>query len=271
MKQLALQRGEDFDTPVDPAYTQLDDEQTRRYLAYKATATGEDVLLKKDMCLDPFWDSFFDKQNDYYSQIGNSEFDDSKYSARVQEWNDWNDQYGDYQKFISGNIDTMKDQQLAFELSLQFPLMTEYQKLKTALKAKYGDEYKDSQEYKSFWSQNYDAYNEESDAFNQRILYIINQMRRIEGFDDMTIDQLEAINGFGKDSSKKSSGRSSGKSYGGSDYSYAPKFENIFQADPLYTKEYGGFRPVKPNLAGNPNFENVGFSSAPGKDPYAQV
>ena len=271
MKQLALQRGEDFDTPVDPAYTQLDDEQTRRYLAYKATATGEDVLLKKDMCLDPFWDSFFDKQNDYYNQIGNNEFDDSAYSARVQEWNDWNDQYGDYQKFISGNIDTMKDQQLAFELSLQFPLMTEYQKLKTALKAKYGDEYKDSQEYKTFWSQNYDAYNEESDAFNQRMLDIINQMRRIEGFDDMTIDQLEAINGFGKDSSKKSSGKSSGKSYGGSDYSYAPKFENIFQADPLYAKEYGGFRPVKPNLAGNPNFENVGFSGTAGKDPYAQV
>ena len=271
MKQLALQKNDDFGTPIDPAYTQLDDEQTRRYLAYKATATGEDVLLKKDMCLDPFWDSFFDKQNDYYNQIGNSEFDDSKYSARVQEWNDWNDQYGDYQKFISGNIDTMKDQQLAFELSLQFPLMTEYQKLKTALKAKYGDEYKDSQEYKSFWSQNYDAYNEESDAFNQRILYIINQMRRIEGFDDMTIDQLETINGFGKDSSKKSSGKSSGKSYGGSDYSYAPKFENIFQADPLYTKEYGGFKPIKPNLAGNPNFENVGFSSTAGKDPYAQV
>lgn len=271
MKQLALQRGEDFDTPVDPAYTQLDDEQARRYLAYRATATGEDVLLKKDMCLDPFWDSFFDEQNDYYNKIGNRDFDDSAYSARVQEWNDWNDQYGDYQKFISGNIDTMKDQQLAFELSLQFPLMTEYQKLKTALKAKYGDEYKDSQEYKTFWSQNYDAYQEESDAFNQRMLYIINQMRRIEGFDDMTIDQLEAINGFGKDSSKKSSGKSSGKSYGGSDYSYAPKFENIFQADPLYAKEYGGFRPVKPNLSGNPNFENVGFSSTAGKDPYAQV
>ena len=149
--------------------------------------------------------------------------------------------------------------------------MTEYQKLKTALKSKYGDEYKDSQEYKTFWSQNYDAYNEESDAFNQRMLYIINQMRRIEGFDDMTIDQLEAINGFGKDSSKKSSGKSSGKSYGGSDYSYAPKFENIFQADPLYAKEYGGFRPVKPNLASNPNFENVGFSGTAGKDPYAQV
>ena len=271
MKDLANKRHDDFGTPIDPAYTQLDDEQTRRYLAYKATATGEDVLLNKDMCLDPFWDSFFDKQNDYYNQIGNSEFDDSAYSARVQEWNDWNDQYRDYQKFIYGNIDTMKDQQLALELSLQFPLMTEYQKLKTVLKAKYGDEYKDSQEYKSFLYQNYDAYNEESDAFNQRMLYIINQMRRIEGFDDMTIDQLEAINGFGKDSSKKSSGKSSGKSYGGSDYSYAPKFENIFQADPLYAKEYGGFRPVKPNLTGNPNFENVGFSSTAGKDPYAQV
>ena len=275
MKDLANKRHDDFGTPIDPAYTQLDDEQTRRYLAYRATATGEDVLLKKDMCLDPFWDSFFDEQNDYYNKIGNRDFDDSEYSARVQEWNYLNDQYGDYQKFISGNIDTMKDQQLAFELSLQFQLMTEYQKLKTALKDKYGDEYKDSQEYKTFWSQNYDAYQEESDAFNQRMLDIINQMRRIEGFDDMTIDQLEAINGFGKGSSKKSygksSGKSSGKSYGGSDYSYAPKFENIFQADPLYAKEYGGFRPVKPNLAGNPNFENVGFSGTAGKEPYAQV
>ena len=36
MKDMAIKRGEDFGNPVDPAYTQLDDEQTRRYLQYKS-------------------------------------------------------------------------------------------------------------------------------------------------------------------------------------------------------------------------------------------
>ena len=269
MKDMALKRGEDFGTPVDPAYTQLDDEQTRRYLQYKSTATGEDTALKKIMTQDPFWKEFFNAQKEYYASLPESEYDDSGKTQRVQEWNDWNDKYSDYMSFISGNIDGMNDQQLGLSLSLQFPLMSEYQSLKTALEAKYGDEYKSSQEYKNFWSQNYDAYQAESDAFNEQMLYIINQMRRIEGYDDMTLDEMEAINNIGKESKSSSYKKSSGSSSGGG-YSYAPIFENTFQASPVYASVPN---PTKMhyNPAGRANFYNVPMSGTMGGQPYAAV
>ena len=273
MKQLALKRGEDFGTPVDPAYTQLDDEQTRRYLQYKSTATGEDTALKKIMTQDPFWKEFFNKQKEYYASLPESEYDDSGKTARVQEWNDWNDQYSDYMSFISGNLDGMNDQQLGLSLSLQFPLMAEYQSLKTALQSKYGDEYKNSQEYKNFWKQNYDAYSAESDAFNGQMLYIINQMRRIEGYDDLTLDELETVNNIGKDSSSsKNSGYSkrSGGSSGDGGYSYAPYFENTFQAAPVYASVPKAGK-MRYNPAGRANFNKVPMSGTMGGQPYAAV
>ena len=273
MKELALTRGKDFNAPVDPAYTQLDDEQTRRYLQYKSTATGEDTALKKIMTQDPFWKEFFNQQKEYYASLPESEYDDSGKTARVQEWNDWNDQYSDYMSFISGNLDGMNDQQLGLSLSLQFPLMAEYQSLKTALQSKYGDEYKNSQEYKNFWKQNYDAYSAESDAFNGQMLYIINQMRRIEGYDDLTLDELETINDIGKES-KSSSGsgysrRGSGGSSGGG-YSYAPKFENTFQAAPVYANVPNP-QKMRYDTAGRANFESVPMSGTRGGEPYAAV
>lgn len=273
MKDMALKRGEDFGTPVDPAYTQLDDEQTRRYLQYKSTATGEDTALKKIMTQDPFWKEFFNQQKEYYASLPESEYDDSGKTARVQEWNDWNDQYSDYMSFISGNLDGMNDQQLGLSLSLQFPLMAEYQSLKTALQSKYGDEYKNSQEYKNFWKQNYDAYSAESDAFNGQMLYIINQMRRIEGYDDLTLDELETINDIGKDSgSNKNSGYSkrSGGSSGDGGYSYAPYFENTFQAAPVYASVPKAGK-MRYNPAGRANFNKVPMSGTMGGQPYAAV
>ena len=273
MKDMALKRGEDFGTPVDPAYTQLDDEQTRRYLQYKSTATGEDTALKKIMTQDPFWKEFFNKQKEYYASLPESEYDDSGKTARVQEWNDWNDQYSDYMSFISGNLDGMNDQQLGLSLSLQFPLMAEYQSLKTALQSKYGDEYKNSQEYKNFWKQNYDAYSAESDAFNGQMLYIINQMRRIEGYDDLTLDELETINDIGKDSgSNKNSGYSKrgGGSSGDGGYSYAPYFENTFQAAPVYASVPKAGK-MRYNPAGRANFNKVPMSGTMGGQPYAAV
>ena len=272
MKDMALKRGEDFGTPVDPAYTNLDDEQTRRYLQYKSTATGEDTALKKIMTQDPFWKEFFNAQKEYYASLPESEYDDSGKTARVQEWNDWNDQYSDYMSFISGNLDGMNDQQLGLSLSLQFPLMAEYQSLKTALQSKYGDEYKNSQEYKNFWKQNYDAYSAESDAFNGQMLYIINQMRRIEGYDDLTLDELETINDIGKDSgSNKNSGYSkrSGSS-GDGGYSYAPYFENTFQAAPVYASVPKAGK-MRYNPAGRANFNKVPMSGTMGGQPYAAV
>lgn len=269
MKDMALKRGEDFGTPVDPAYTQLDDEQTRRYLQYKSTATGEDTALKKIMTQDTFWKEFFNAQKEYYASLPESEYDDSGKTQRVQEWNDWNDKYSDYMSFISGNIDGMNDQQLGLSLSLQFPLMSEYQSLKTALEAKYGDEYKSSQEYKNFWSQNYDAYQAESDAFNEQMLYIINQMRRIEGYDDMTLDEMESINNIGKESKSSSYKKSSGSGSGGG-YSYAPKFENTFQASPVYASVPNPTK-MRYNPAGRANFYNVPMSGTMGGQPYAAV
>jgi len=269
MKNMALKRGEDFGTPVDPAYTQLDDEQTRRYLQYKSTATGEDTALKKIMTQDPFWKEFFNAQKEYYASLPQSEWDDSGKTKRVQDWNELNDKYSDYMSFISGNLDGMNDQQLGLSLSLQFPLMSEYQSLKTALKSKYGDDWDDSQEYKNFWSQNYDAYQEESTAYNEQMLYIINQMRRIEGYDDMTLDELEAVNKIGKDSKSGSSGkRSSGSSGGG--YSYAPIFENTFQASPVYAKVPSPSK-MRYNPAGRANFAKVPMSGTMGGQPYAAV
>ena len=272
MKDMALKRGEDFGTPVDPAYTNLDDEQTRRYLQYKSTATGEDTALKKIMTQDPFWKEFFNAQKEYYASLPESEYDDSGKTARVQEWNDWNDQYSDYMSFISGNLDGMNDQQLGLSLSLQFPLMAEYQSLKTALQSKYGDEYKNSQEYKNFWKQNYDAYSAESDAFNGQMLYIINQMRRIEGYDDLTLDELETINDIGKDSGSSKNSRYSKRSGSSGDggYSYAPYFENTFQAAPVYASVPKAGK-MRYNPAGRANFDKVPMSGTMGGQPYAAV
>ena len=153
--------------------------------------------------------------------------------------------------------------------------MAEYQSLKTALQSKYGDEYKNSQEYKNFWSQNYDAYSAESDAFNGQMLYIINQMRRIEGYDDLTLDELETINDIGKESKSSSrsggySKRSGGGSSSGGGYSYAPYFENTFQAAPVYAKVPNAGK-MKYNTAGKANFAKVPMSGSMGGQPYATV
>ena len=268
MGELAKKISEDFGTPVDPAYTQLDDEQARRYLQYKATATGEDIALKKVMTQDPQWKEFFKLQQEYYNALPESEYDESGKTPRVQEWNKLNKQYGDYMSFISGNYDNIEDRELGNKLAQNFPLMAEYASLKSALQAKYGDEFKDSQEYKNFWKQNYDAYSAESDEFNAQMLYIINQMRRIEGFDDMTLNELEAVNKIGKDSKSGSSKRSGGSSGGG--YSYAPIFENTFQAAPVYAKVPNPSK-MRYNPAGRANFAKVPMSGAMGGQPYAAV
>ena len=273
MKDMAIKQSQDFGTPLDPAYTQLDDEQTRRYLQYKSTATGEDTALKKVMTQDPFWKEFFNAQSEYWKQIPN-DFDDAGKTERVQQWNEWNDKYKDYMSFISGNMDSIKNQELALQLSLQFPLMAEYQSLKTALQAKYGDNWNETQEYKNFWKQNYDAYQEESTAYDEQMLYIINQMRRIEGYDDMTLPELEAINKIGYDSKKSNSGYSKKGSGGGSSsgggYSYAPYFENTFQAAPVYAKVPNAGK-MKYNPAGRANFSKVPMSGSMGGQPYATV
>lgn len=272
MKDMAIKQSQDFGTPLDPAYTQLDDEQTRRYLQYKSTATGEDTALKKIMTQDPFWKEFFNAQSEYWKQIPN-DFDDAGKTERVQQWNEWNDKYKDYMSFISGNMDSIKNQELALQLSLQFPLMAEYQSLKTALQAKYGDNWDETQEYKNFWKQNYDAYQEESTAYDEQMLYIINQMRRIEGYDDMTLDELEAVNKIGYDLKKSNSGYSKkggGGSSSGGGYSYAPQFENTFQASPVYASVPNPSK-MKYNPAGRANFNKVPMSGTMGGQPYAAV
>jgi hypothetical protein len=104
------------------------------------------------------------------------------------------------------------------------------------------------------------------------MLYIINQMRRIEGYDDLTLDELETINDIGKDSSSsKNSGYSkrSGSS-GDGDYSYAPYFENTFQAAPVYAKVPNAGK-MRYNPAGRANFDRVPMSGTMGGQPYAAV
>ena len=160
-----------------------------------------------------------------------------------------------------------EEQQAALRLQMTYPTMYAYNSLKTALEAKYGDDYKSSPEYKQFWSDYGDAYENESNKYNEEMLYIINQMRTIEGYDELTLDELETINGIGRSSSKKSG---SGGGSGSSNYSYVPFFENIFNASPVYTavRDANGFSYKK---AKGVNFYDVPMSGTYGKDPYAPV
>ena len=266
MKEMALAQQRDFNTDIDPAYTDLDDEQTRRYLQYKSTATGEDTALSKIMKTDPFWKEFFKKQQDYYSKNG-FENDDSNKTPRVQQWNALNKQMSGMYQWDGINSSDPEEQQAALRLQMTYPTMYAYNSLKTALEAKYGDEYKSSPEYKQFWSDYGDAYENESNKYNEEMLYIINQMRTIEGYDELTLDELETINGIGRSSSKKSG---SGGGGGSSNYSYVPFFENIFNASPVYTavRDANGFSYKK---AKGVNFYDVPMSGTYGKDPYAPV
>lgn len=267
MKELAKKVSEDFGTPIDPAYN-LDDERSRRYLQYKSTATGEDIYLKNDMVLDPFWENFFKEQRDYYSKLPkDNDYDKNEgKTERVVEWNRLDDMYSDYMNFIGGRYDSIKNSDLGQELANNYRTLAEYTSFKAAMQAKYGDEYKNSQEYKAWFKEHGDAYNTESEHFNANILMIINEMRKIEGFDPLPKDAWDAIQNVGKDKSSNKSGYS--KRSGG--YSYAPYFENTFQAAPVYASVPKAGK-MRYNPAGRANFNKVPMSGTMGGQPYAAV
>lgn len=273
IKQMEQIRKRDFDAKIDPAYELEDPERERRFLQYMSTATGEDMGMKNEMVIDDFWKDFFNTRKEFYDAKTESDYNTKNKDQSVINWNNLNDEYGDLMSFVSGKSDKISNEQRWLELSLTYPTLAEYASLKSALQAKYGDDYNKSQEYDNFFEINGDNYSAESDAFNNQVRNIINAMREIEGFDALTEEQYSAISKIGRDSSSYSSSskKKSSRSSSSGGYSYAPSFENTFQATPVYAKNYSTKKSVKAKKAGKANFENVSLSGTSGTEPYAAV
>lgn len=183
----------------DPMYD-LSNDKVKQLIRYKSAPTGEDLAHKNMLYKTDWYSDFRDKQTEYFKNKENKTDSDYKKTDRVLQWNEL-----DKQLWEHGNLDNK-------EMANKYPLV--YQ-LKSII-AEYGY---DSEERKAFHRNNYEAWKAEKDKFDTKELEIINEMRRIEGYPPMSMDEYQQateVADTDSDSSSKRYGYGSGGGFIGS-------------------------------------------------------
>lgn len=149
---------------VPPMY-KLGDTELRQVLKEKSTPTGEDLALKNILYKEQWYKDYKDAETAFFKNRP-KESEEFKSTARVKEWEGFNDQY----LALTGiKGDTLKK---------DYPLVWQLKQYE------YG-----SDQGKQFLKNNYDAWKAQSDAIDGKKLAVINEMRRIEKQKPMSADQ----------------------------------------------------------------------------------
>lgn len=188
------QRAKDLGVAYDPIYD-LPDDQAKAVLQQKSTATGDDIALRNSLYKEKWYTDYMGKVKDYYNQKVEQD-GASEQTKRVTDWYALNDQYNGLKTLTT-------DDGKAPEWATSFPLT--YQS--KAINDKYGF---DSQESKNFYKVNGDAYKAEKANYDAANLDLINKMRAIEGYPDMSAEQYAQVTSIKNTDDKKSGSGGSG-------------------------------------------------------------
>ncbi len=203
LKARNQQAAKDFGKEVPPIYRDdLTKEQVKTILQQKSVATGEDTELSSRLWKEKWYADYKNREVEYYKK-NPSEFDDSKKTQRVKDWNSLEARRNDLKQLADdkGNIK---------EWTKRYPLVAERQ----AIQDKYGY---DSSERKAWDRANYDSYKAQKAGYDEEELAIVNGMRKIEGIEPISMARFKpesttaskssgGSGGSGRDSSRGSSG-----------------------------------------------------------------
>lgn len=162
------QAAKDLGKQYDPTYD-LPDDQARAIIQQKSTATGDDIPLRNALYKEQWYKDYMAKMSKYYDskQPTDSDFEQTK---RVKDWYSLSDQYNKLSDPVEEN-----------EWTKKYPVVAQQK----AISEKYGF---DSDQSKSFFKANGDAYKEQKALYDGEKLSLINKMREIEGYPPMSED-----------------------------------------------------------------------------------
>jgi len=195
------QLSKDLGTPYDPTYD-LPDDQASALLQYKSTATGDNIPLRNTLNKEQWYQDYKKKVSEYFDKQAGKPGSDFKETKRVKDWNTLDDQLNSF--YMDSTSKTTP------EWSKRYPLVYQQKQINNT----YGF---DSPQSKNFFKGNAGGYQAQKDAMAKEQLGIINKMRKIEGYPEMSWDAYQQATKFADTSgSKKSSGYGSGSGGGGS-------------------------------------------------------
>lgn len=208
-KELAKSLG----APYDPMYD-LPDDQARALLQLKSTATGDDLALRNILYKSDWYNQYVDDRSAYYDQLPEATDNESRQSTeRVKQWNVYDDQLNSLSMLNTP------------DLQRQFPYNAAYKAAEAEYEARTGNQFFGSPESDAWWSQYGQGKKAEDEALDAAKLEVINQMRVIEGFPPMTMEQYQQATEIAD-----TSGGGSGGGGGGGQYDFVPEFYNSFRA-----------------------------------------
>lgn len=216
IKNRKQQLQKDLGVAYDPLYgDELSDEQVAAVLRYKSAPTGDDLAVRNTLNKEQWYKDLKARQKAFYDANPKEEGEAGfKETQRVKEWNALDDQLS---SFYYDAEEIKKNGAPAW--AEKFPTVFQQK----AINDQYGFE---SEESKNFFRVYGDQYRAEKEAFDKTQLNIINQMRKIEGYPEMSWEayqQATEIADTDGDSSSKSGwknySKGGGRSGGGSSIS----------------------------------------------------
>ena len=169
-KQLKKDLGVDY----DPIYD-LPDDQAAAVLRLKSAPTGDDLSIRMTLNKEQWYKDLKDRQKAFY-KANPIKDTDSQYTSteRVKEWDRLDDELN---SFFYNSERIKEEGEPAW--AKDYPLV--YQQ--KAINDQYGF---GSEESSNFFRNNADAYYAQKEAYDKAQLAIINQMRKIEGYPEMS-------------------------------------------------------------------------------------
>lgn len=162
-----IQLQKDLGTGYDPLYD-LPDDQASAVLAYKSAPTGTDLSLRNTLGKEQWYKDLKARQKEFYN-ANPIEATDSQFTSteRVKQWDKLDDELGTfYYDKESGETPIW---------GTKYPLVLKSKQLEFG-----------SKESDAFYKANYDAYKAQKTAYDKEQLGVINKMRKIEGYPDMS-------------------------------------------------------------------------------------
>ena len=171
MRDRKKQLLKDLGTGYDPIYD-LPDDQAAQVLKYQSSPTGDDLALRNVMNKEQWYKDLKERRKEFYAANPKDDTSgDYATTARVDQWNALEDQLDDF--FYD------KESKEVPAWASQFPMVYRQKQI--------NDQFGfDSQQSKDFFRSNADAYQAQKDEYDKAQLAVINQMRAIEGFPEMS-------------------------------------------------------------------------------------
>lgn len=240
LKHRKRQLKQDLGTEYDPVYD-LPDDQAASVLRYMSAPTGEDLAVRNILNKEQWYKDFKDRRSAFFDKNPPAGGDFKK-TERVKQWDKLDDELGSFYYD--------KDSKETPAWAERFPLVFQQKQLEF-----------DSPESKEFFKNNYDAWKAQKDEFDKAQLAVINKMRKIEGYPEMSWEAYQQATEFADTDEEDEETATTGKSK----YGYYDK--NGKWVSYKKGSRSGGGSSNPPNTGVADTLDNLGNQSAGMKLP----